>query len=46
MVVNIKSEVPQVKIHDHEIEKVSKFMYLGELITENGKEIFDLILKN
>ena len=39
MVVSRKSEIPKVKIHldGQEVEQVSKFVYLGELITENGK---------
>ena len=39
MVVSRKSEIPKVKIHldGQEVEQVSKLVYLGELITENGK---------
>ena len=38
MVVSRKSEIPKVKIHldGQEVEQVSKFVYLGELVTENG----------
>ena len=40
MIVNRKSEIPKVKIHldGQELEQVSKFVYLDELITENGNE--------
>ena len=33
------AEIPKVKIHldGQEVEQVSKFVYLGELITDNGK---------
>ena len=39
MVISKKKEIPNVKIEldGQEVEQVSKFVYLGELITENGK---------
>ena len=35
----LKSDIPKVKIHldSKEVEHVSKFVHLRELITENGK---------
>ena len=39
MIVSRNSEIPKVNIHldGQEVEQVSKCVYLGELITENGK---------
>ena len=39
MVISRKIEIPDVKIEldGQEMKQVSKFEYLGELITENGK---------
>ena len=39
MVISNKKEIPNLKIEldGQEVEQVSKFVYLGELITENCK---------
>ena len=39
MVISKTKDIPNVKIEldGQEVEQVSKFVYLGELITENGK---------
>ena len=39
IVISKKKEIPNVNIEldGQEVEQVSKFVYLGELITENGK---------
>ena len=39
MVMSKKEEITnmKIKLDGQEVEQVSKFVYLGELITENGK---------